>query len=153
MASITPETPAEQDRYDLAPKLLDDVRRLDAQTKESDRRIRVAVKASGTSVTELYGVGPIIAAQLIGYAGDVRRFANRDAFCLLQRDGPDRTVLRRPCRASALTAREPTAQPRHPHGDHLSDPPERLERPAPTSSARLPKARQRRKRSAPSSAR
>jgi transposase len=25
-------------------------------------------------------VGPIIAAQIIGYAGDVRRFANRDAF-------------------------------------------------------------------------
>ena len=38
------------------------------------RRIR------STSVTDLYGVGPIIAAQLIGYTGDVRRFANRDAF-------------------------------------------------------------------------
>ena len=80
MAKIAPETPAEQVRYDLALELLDDVRRLDAQTKESHRRIRIAVKASGTSVTELYGVGPIIAAQLIGYAGDVRRFANRDAF-------------------------------------------------------------------------
>ena len=79
MAKITPETPAEQVRYDLALELLDDVRRLDAQTKESHRRIRVAVKASGTSLTELYGVGPIIAAQLIGYAGDVA-FANRDAF-------------------------------------------------------------------------
>jgi len=80
MAKITPETPAEQVRYDLALELLDDVRRLDAQTKESHRRIRVAVKASGTSVTEIFGVGPIIAAQLIGYTGDVRRFANRDAF-------------------------------------------------------------------------
>ena len=45
------------------------------QTKESHRRIRLAVKASGTSLTEIYGVGPIIAAQLIGYTGDVRRFA------------------------------------------------------------------------------
>jgi transposase len=80
MASITPQTAAQQVRYDLALELLDDVRRLDAQTKESHRRIRVAVKASGTSLTELYGVGPIIAAQLIGYTGDVRRFANRDAF-------------------------------------------------------------------------
>ena len=64
----------------MALELLDDVRRLDAQTKESHRRIRIAVKASGTSLTEIYGVGPIIAAQLIGYTGDVRRFANRDAF-------------------------------------------------------------------------
>jgi hypothetical protein len=27
------------------------------------------VKASGTSLTELYGVGPIVAATLIGYSG------------------------------------------------------------------------------------
>ena len=56
------------------------MRRLDAQLKESHRRIRVAIKASGTSLTELYGVGPIIAATLIGYSGDVARFANRDAY-------------------------------------------------------------------------
>ncbi|MGO9333347.1 MAG: transposase [Acidimicrobiales bacterium] len=80
MANITPETPAEQVRYDMALELLDDVRRLDDQTKESHRRIRIAIKASGTSLAEIYGVGPIIAAQLIGYARDVRRFATRDAF-------------------------------------------------------------------------
>jgi transposase len=80
LANITPESPAVQGRYDMALELLDDVRRLDEQTKVSHRRIGIAIKASGTSLTELYGVGPIIAAQLIGYAGDVRRFANRDAF-------------------------------------------------------------------------
>ena len=80
LANITPDNPTEQVRHDLALELLDDVRRLDEQTKESHRRIRVAVKASGTSLTEIYGVGPIIAAQLIGYAGDVHRFANRDTF-------------------------------------------------------------------------
>jgi transposase len=31
-------------------------------------------------VTDIYGVGPIIAAQIIGYSGDVRRFANWDAY-------------------------------------------------------------------------
>ena len=80
LANITPESPTEQVRHDMALELLDDVRRLDQQTKESHRRIRHAIKASGTSLTEIYGVGPIVAAQLIGYAGDVRRFANRDAF-------------------------------------------------------------------------
>jgi transposase len=44
------------------------------------RRIRVAVKPSGTSVTDVYGVGPIIAAELNGYSGDICRFANRDAY-------------------------------------------------------------------------
>jgi transposase len=38
------------------------------------------VKASGTSVTEVYGVGPIHGASLIGYSGDIARFANRDAY-------------------------------------------------------------------------
>jgi transposase len=80
LATLSPQNPIEQTRFDLVVELLDDVRRLDAQTKESHRRIRVAVKASGTSLTELYGVGPIHAATLIGCSGDVTRFANRDAY-------------------------------------------------------------------------
>jgi transposase len=77
---VRPETPVQQMRFDLVLELLDDVRRLDGQIKASHRRIRLAVRASGTSVTAVYGVGPIHAAQLIGYSGDVGRFANRDAY-------------------------------------------------------------------------
>ena len=80
LANVNPESPAQQMRVDLILELLDDVRRLDTQTKESHRRIRLAVKASGTSLTKVYGVGPIHAASLIGYSGDIRRFANRDAY-------------------------------------------------------------------------
>jgi transposase len=85
---IQPATPVEQARHDLAAELLDDVRRLDAQLKESHRRIRVAVKASGTSLTELFGVGPIIACMLIGYTGDVHRFRNRDQFAAYNGTAP-----------------------------------------------------------------
>jgi transposase len=48
--------------------------------KESHKRIRTAVQASATTLTELYGVGPILACELIGYTGDVRRFTTRDRF-------------------------------------------------------------------------
>ena len=122
MAKITPQTPTQQIRYDLALELLDDVRRLDAQTKESHRRIRIAVKASGTSLVELYGVGPIVAAQLLGYSGDVRRFANRDAFASYNGTAPiefssgGRVIHR------LSQTREPTAQPRAPHGRRHPDP-------------------------------
>jgi transposase len=75
-----PITVVEQARYDLAHELLDDVERLDVQLKESHRRIKTAVKASGTKLTELYGVGPILACELIGYTGDIRRFTNWDQF-------------------------------------------------------------------------
>jgi transposase len=80
LGDFDPVTPVQQTRYDLALELLDDVRRLDVQLKESHQRIKTAVKASGTSLTELYGVGPILACELIGYTGDVRRFTTRDQF-------------------------------------------------------------------------
>ena len=80
MARLDPQTPTQQMRFDLVQELLDDVRRLDTQIKESHRRIKVAIKASGTSVIDVYGVGPIHAGALIGYSGDITRFADRDAY-------------------------------------------------------------------------
>jgi transposase len=88
LARIQPASPVEQTRYDLAAELLDDVRRLDAQLKASHKRIRDAVRASGTSVTDLFGVGPTIACSLIGYTGDVRRFASRDQFAAYNGTAP-----------------------------------------------------------------
>ena len=88
LATIEPATPVEQIRYDLAVELLDDIRRLDAQLKDSHRRIRQAVLASRTSVTEIYGIGPIIAAMVIGFSGDIARFANRDAYAAYNGTAP-----------------------------------------------------------------
>ena len=67
-------------RHQLALELVDDVARLDEQIKESHRRIRTAVRASKTTLTDLFGVGPVLACSVIGYSGDVGRFANRDSF-------------------------------------------------------------------------
>jgi transposase len=50
----------------------------------SKQRIVEAVAASGTVLTELFGVGPVVAAMLIGYTGDVTRFANRGAHIALR---------------------------------------------------------------------
>jgi transposase len=88
LAKLQATNPVEQARHDLAVELLEDVRRLDAQLKESHRRIRAAVRASGTSLTEVFGVGPIIACALIGYTGDVRRFCNRDQFAAYNGTAP-----------------------------------------------------------------
>ena len=80
LGSFEPATPIEHMRHQLALELVDDVVRLDEQIKESHRRIRTAVRASKTSLTDLFGVGPVLACSLIGYSGDVGRFANRDSF-------------------------------------------------------------------------
>lgn len=88
LAEVHPVTPAEQVRYDIAVELLADIRRLDEQLKVSHKRVREAVAASGTSVTDVFGIGPIIAAMLIGYSGDVTRFANRDRYAAYNGTAP-----------------------------------------------------------------
>jgi transposase len=75
-----PHSPVEVARHALALEHLDDLRRLDTQMRTSKARIAEAIAASGTSLTELFGVGPVVAAMLIGYTGDVARFRNRDHF-------------------------------------------------------------------------
>ena len=88
LAELHPATPAGQVRYDLAVELLDDIRRLDEQLKASHKRIRTAIAASGTSVTDVFGIGPIIAAMLIGFSGDITRFANRDRYAAYNGTAP-----------------------------------------------------------------
>jgi len=88
LANLAPTTPVEQIRFDLAVELLTDIRRLDEQLKESHKRIRTAVAASGTTLTEVFGIGPIIAAMLIGFTGDIERFASRDRYAAYNGTAP-----------------------------------------------------------------
>jgi len=86
--AFDPSTPVEHVRVELSRELLADVERLDAQIKESHRRITAAVRASKTSLTEIYGVGPIWACALIGWTGDVTRFTGRDQFAAYNGTAP-----------------------------------------------------------------
>jgi transposase len=121
LGAFEPSTPVEHVRHQLALELLEDVRRLDGQLKESHRRIKTAVAASGTSLTEVYGIGPVLACALIGYTGDVRRFANRDQFAAYNGTAPIE-VLGWPGGPPTVATRQPATQSRHPHGGHLPDP-------------------------------
>ena len=62
------------ERKRIAVEFLDEVRRIDRALVELHDRIDHAVKAADTSVTDVFGVGPIVACYLIGYSGDIRRF-------------------------------------------------------------------------------
>ena len=43
-------------------------------------RTAAAVKACATTVTDIYGIGPLMAAIIIGHAGDIRRFPTAGHF-------------------------------------------------------------------------
>jgi transposase len=77
---IDPTSAIERARKELAQELLEDLRRLDEQMAASKKRLATAVAAAGTTLTELYGVGPVVAAMVIGYSGDVARFASKDRY-------------------------------------------------------------------------
>jgi transposase len=61
----------------VAREVVDDIARLDATMKASKKRISVAVQASGTSLTNIVGVGPIGAATILGYTKDITRFPTK----------------------------------------------------------------------------
>ena len=75
-------------RCELAAEFLDDLRRIDAQMRGTRKRLTAAVRASGTTVTEIFGVGPVIAATLIGYAAGASRFPSRDRFAAYNGTAP-----------------------------------------------------------------
>jgi transposase len=88
LRTIHPESQVEIERKRLAQELLADVGRLDAQIAACKQRIQAAVAASGTSVTEVHDVGPIVAALLIGHSGDISRFPSKDHYASYNATAP-----------------------------------------------------------------
>jgi transposase len=144
LAGVKPQSPVEVARHALALEHLDDLRRVDAQMRTSKARIAEAIAASGTSLTELFGVGPVVAAMLIGYTGDVARFRNRDHFAAYTGAAPIEVSsaggsligFRGGATASSTMPFTSPRSPRSASGIH---------RAARSSSARSPRARPRRK--------
>lgn len=85
---IEPASPVEVARHDQALDLLADIERLDDQLKVSHKRIRTAVAASNTTVTDVFGIGPILACYLIGFTGDIGRFNSRDRYAAYNGTAP-----------------------------------------------------------------
>ncbi len=88
LEAIKPSGAVALARCELAAEFLDDLRRIDAQMRDTRKRLTAAVRASGTTVTEIFGVGPVIAATVIGYAAEASRFPSRDNFAACNGTAP-----------------------------------------------------------------
>lgn len=80
LARIRPLTPTDVQRKEIARDLLDDIRRADRQLKVLGLTIAADIAACGTTLPEIQGVGPILAAKIIGHAGDITRFESKSHF-------------------------------------------------------------------------
>src|SRR4249920_2606838 len=61
LESVHPSQAVQTARCELAAEFLGDLRHLDAQLRDTRKKLAVAVRASGTTVTEIFGAGPVIA--------------------------------------------------------------------------------------------
>lgn len=80
LRKVRPDSPVDAARRALAVDFVAELRRHDRELKDLRQRIAVAVDESGTTLTDVFGVGPIVAALIIGYAGDPARFRTRHEF-------------------------------------------------------------------------
>ena len=83
-----PAGPVAAARHQVAAELAADLRRLDGMLAETRKTITAAVGASGSTVTSIFGVGPIIAATVLGDVADVTRFPSADQFAAYNGTAP-----------------------------------------------------------------
>jgi transposase len=67
-------------RVEVARDHIDDIARLDRKIDDYTKQITTQVKAADTTLTRIFGIGPLNAAMIIGDVGDVGRFPTRDHF-------------------------------------------------------------------------
>jgi len=80
LRGIRPQGASARLRRRLASEVLRDIRTLDRKIADLNERIEAEVEASGTALTEIFGVGPILAARIIGTVGNVARFPTKGHF-------------------------------------------------------------------------
>ncbi len=88
LEQVTPSGPVAAARHELAGQFLEDLRGLDAQLRETKKKLAAAVRASGTSLTEVFGFGPVNTVTVIGDISDVTRFPSRDHFACYNGTAP-----------------------------------------------------------------
>ena len=80
LESATPADAVEAARWQLAAEHAEDLHGIDARIRQTRKTIDTAVRGAGTSLTGIFGVGPVTAAAVIGDVRDVSRFPSRDHF-------------------------------------------------------------------------
>src|SRR6266576_1763436 len=88
LEQVRPSDAVAEARCELAAEFLTDIRRLDAQRRECGKKLAAAVRASGTSLTGIFGVGPVIAGTVIGDVRQVFRFPDRGHFAACNGTAP-----------------------------------------------------------------
>jgi transposase len=80
LAKIRPRDDVGRTRKAIAMEHLNDVRSLDRRIKVTEQNLAKVVASTESRLLELYGVGTVVAATVLGEVGNVARFRDRHAF-------------------------------------------------------------------------
>src|SRR5918994_739255 len=80
LRGIRPQGASARLRRRLASEVLRDIRTLDRKIADLNGRIEAQVEASGTTLPEIFGIAPILAAKIIGTVGSVERSPTKAHF-------------------------------------------------------------------------
>lgn len=75
-------------RAELVRRRLERLTALDAEIRALERRIRSTVADSGTALTDVHGVGALVAARILGEVGDIRRYRSKAKFAAANGTAP-----------------------------------------------------------------
>jgi transposase len=80
LRTVRPRTPMLRTLRALASDLITEVRRLDRRISATATEITSAVHASGSTLTQLHGIGNLLAGKILARVGDIDRFRSAAAF-------------------------------------------------------------------------
>jgi transposase len=80
MAKVRPRDIAGKTRRRVAAELISDLERIYARKKAANKELNDLLAATGTTLTDLHGIGPSGAARLLVEVGDITRFPSKAHF-------------------------------------------------------------------------
>jgi transposase len=80
LAGVRPRDVVGRTRRRLAAEHVAELVVIDRRIKTADAELRELIKSTGSSLLDLYGIGPSGGARLLGDVGDITRFADRGRF-------------------------------------------------------------------------
>jgi transposase len=80
LASVRPRDIAGKTRRRIAAEELTELIAVEAKMKKATAELKDLVAARGSHLTDIHGVGPVVAARVLADVGDVARFSDRNRF-------------------------------------------------------------------------
>ena len=98
-------------RAQLAQRRIVRLQQLDEQLAACLTQLTMLVTATRTRLVDMVGIGPLLAARILGEVGDVHRFPTRDHFASANGTAPIPMSSGRTDRYRLNPGRQPSAQP------------------------------------------